>query len=69
MPPTPTPSTNGGVEETAHGLFVRTHVAPLPLPVPPGADLLLEIGASDRNTLDTELLPQLPKAFLVSFEP
>ena len=32
--------------------------------------LVVEIGVSDRNTLDTELLPKLPvTAFLVSCEP
>jgi FkbM family methyltransferase len=29
----------------------------------------VEIGTSDRDTLDVELLPRLPSAFLVSFEP
>ena len=31
--------------------------------------VVLEIGCSDRNTLDEELLPHDPSAFLVSFEP
>jgi FkbM family methyltransferase len=38
--------------------------------IAPGASpILMEIGTSDRNTLDLELLPKLPSAFLVSFEP
>ena len=39
--------------------------------IPHGADpLVIEIGVSDRNPLDKELLPNLPKsAFLVSCEP
>ena len=45
---------SAGVEETEHGLFVRTHVAPLVggrLPIPSSASpLLLEVGASDRNS-------------------
>ena len=31
--------------------------------------MLLEIGSSDRNTLDVELLQQLPDAFLLTLEP
>lgn len=37
--------------------------------VPEGAHLVLEIGANTRNTLDRELLPQRPDAFLITFEP
>ena len=37
--------------------------------VPEGAHLMLEIGANTRNTLDRELLPQRPDAFLITFEP
>ena len=33
------------------------------------APILIEIGSSDRNTLDVELLPRLPDAFLVTAEP
>ena len=31
--------------------------------------LIVEIGLSDRNTADEELLPHYPSSFLVSFEP
>ena len=34
-----------------------------------GEPILLEIGASDRDTMDVELLPLMPQAFLVSVEP
>jgi FkbM family methyltransferase len=38
--------------------------------IPHGASpIIVEIGTSDRDTLDVELLPRLPSAFLVSFEP
>lgn len=37
--------------------------------IPKGADIVLEIGANTRNTLDRELLPQRPDAFLITFEP
>ena len=37
--------------------------------VPEGTHLVLEIGANTRNTLDRELLPQRPDAFLITFEP
>ena len=40
------------------------------LPIPENSNLVfLEIGSSDRNTMDAELLPQLPNAFLVTAEP
>ena len=40
------------------------------LPIPVGADkVFLEVGSSDRNTLDTELLPAHPDGFLVTCEP
>lgn len=37
--------------------------------VPADAQLVMEIGANTRNTLDRELLPLAPSAFLLSFEP
>ena len=37
--------------------------------VPEGAQVVLEIGANTRNTLDRELLPQRSDAFLITFEP
>ena len=40
------------------------------LPIPEEAEhILVEVGASDRNTVDEELLPRLPNAFLVTAEP
>ena len=63
----------GGVEETADGLFLRAHVATLVngvLPIPSELQtVVMEIGASDRNTLDVEYLPQDKGAFLVTAEP
>ena len=37
--------------------------------LPPEGDILIEIGSSDRNTADVELLPRIPTAFLISAEP
>lgn len=40
------------------------------LPIPESADyIFVEVGASDRNTVDEELLPRFPNAFLVTAEP
>ena len=42
------------------------------LPIPVDADpVIIEIGSSDRNTVDKELLdePGMEKAFVVSIEP
>jgi hypothetical protein len=40
------------------------------LPIPEAANpVLVEIGSSDRNTMDVELLPKLTSAFLVTAEP
>ena len=54
-------------------LFADAHVAQLKgtvLAMPPGTDhVVMEIGCSDTNTLDENLLPKDPKAFLVSLEP
>lgn len=37
--------------------------------IPPSSKVVIEIGANTRNTLDRELLPLDPSAFLISFEP
>lgn len=37
--------------------------------IPEDASVVIEVGANTRNTLDRELLPSEPKAFLISFEP
>lgn len=62
-----------GYEEDASGLYARIHVAQLDrgvLRIPEGASpIYLEIGTSDRNTADEELLPHSNTSFLVSFEP
>lgn len=44
-----------------NGVFsaIKTHFEPV----------FLEIGTSDRNTMDVELLPAFPRGFLVSVEP
>ena len=39
------------------------------LDIPDGVSLVLEIGANTRNTLDRELIPYEPNAFVVTFEP
>ena len=40
------------------------------LPIPENASsVLVEIGSSDRNTMDKEVLPKMPEAFLVTAEP
>lgn len=58
-----------------HGLSVNVQVAQLDsgtggIPMPANTShVVLEIGCSDRNTLDDELLPYDPEAFLISFEP
>ena len=40
------------------------------LPLPPRTkEILIEIGANSRNTLDQELLPNRTRAFLLTFEP
>ena len=54
-------------------LLVTSHVASLRdgvLAMPPGtSSVLVEIGASDLNTMDEQELPSYPHSFLVSFEP
>lgn len=54
-------------------LFVTTQVATLQngaIQVPEDTDgIIMEIGCSDRNTADNEILPFYPKSFLISFEP
>lgn len=38
--------------------------------MPPGIrDVIIEIGCSDRNTMDDETLPNRPHSFLIAFEP
>ena len=37
--------------------------------VPEGLNLVLEIGANSRDTLDKRRLPKIPSAFVVTFEP
>jgi hypothetical protein len=40
------------------------------LPIPESAShVFVEIGSSDRNTMDVEVLPRLPSAYLVTAEP
>lgn len=73
----------GTTEATWGGAAARAPLVPLVVPVqvgnlqggvlaaiPPGAaPLLLEIGSSDRNTMDVEELPKLKNGFLVTAEP
>ena len=54
-------------------LMTTTQVATLEqgkIRVPSDTDgIIIEMGCSDRNTADDEILPMYPKGFLVSFEP
>ena len=62
-----------GYERTENALFATPQVASLDsgkiLVNPDTRGLIVEIGCSDRNTTDDELLPEYPDAFLVAFEP
>lgn len=59
--------------KTDSGLHVTTQVATLEhgtIKMPGDTDgVIIEIGCSDRNTADNEILPYYPKGFLISFEP
>ena len=60
------------VQARSDGLFATVQIAQLPngrLVIPPNMTLAIEIGTSDRNTLDTELLPKNKNWFLLSLEP
>lgn len=61
------------VEATADALFARVQIATLQhgrLPIPHNhSRIALEIGVSDRDTMDVELLPKWRDLFLVSAEP
>ena len=63
------------LEVTEDGIFARIHVAALKdgrLIIPANLSVLLEIGVSDRSTLDQQLLEkgkEASKYFLVSAEP
>ena len=65
----------GGRGWRAHGgkLQAWVHVAQLrddgTLDIPNQAQIVVEIGANTRNTLDRELLPIAPSTFLLTFEP
>lgn len=59
---------------SSRGLHANVQVAHLDsagaIPMPKNTThVVLEIGCSDRNTLDDELLPSDDTAFLISFEP
>lgn len=59
--------------KTDKELMVTTQVAMLEhgkINMPSDTDgIVIEIGCSDRNTADDEILPKYPKGFLISFEP
>lgn len=60
------------VETTARGMFTRVQVVTLEdglLPIPHNFSVAIEVGVSDRDTLDNELLPARADLFLVSLEP
>lgn len=69
----PAPGAVNAVEVTDDNLFVRTNVLHLDgqrhMQLPPNATYIVEIGASDRNTLDQELLPRRNDLFLITLEP
>ena len=69
----PAPGAVNAVEVTDNDLFVRTNVLHLDgqrhMQLPPNFTYIVEIGASDRNTLDQELLPRRPDLFLITLEP
>lgn len=62
-----------GVSENGAGLFANVQVASLVngrFAVPKNTtELLVEVGCSNRNTMDQEVLPKRKSAFLFSFEP
>ena len=60
------------IRATSTGLFGTLQLATLVdgvLPIPPNLSVAIEIGASDRDTLDTELLASSANWFAVSLEP
>lgn len=66
-------TTHEPIEITDDALYARMHVSTLHngrLPLPGNVSVVVEIGASDRNTMDVEFLQSAPQSFfLVSFEP
>ena len=66
-------STSFGLEVRRNGLFARMHLLHLTDYVidyiPKNLSVVLEIGASDRDTMDVELLPRRPYSFLITAEP
>jgi FkbM family methyltransferase len=62
-----------GLHVTKDSLSVLTHIAVLEngkLPLPPFTDsIIIEVGTSDRDTADKEILPAYPNASLISVEP
>ncbi len=61
-------------ESSNGGLFATVEIAKIDnngsIRMPPDVrDVVIEIGCSDRNTLDDEHLPFRPSSFLISFEP
>ena len=60
------------VQARSNGLFATVQIAQLPngrLEIPPNMTLAIEIGTSDRDTLDAELLRRNKNWFLLSLEP
>lgn len=62
-----------GVEATSTGIFARLHILHLRehriASIGHNNSIVIEIGASDRNTMDKEFLPQSPMAYLITCEP
>ena len=58
-----------GLHVTKDSLSVLTHIAVLEngkLPLPPFTDsIIIEVGTSDRDTADKEILPAYPNASLI----
>ena len=66
-------STMPAIEVTRAGVFARVQVAAFTkqglLPIPANLSVVIEVGVSDRDTLDQELLGHYDNYFLVSMEP
>ena len=61
-----------GIEVTSSAIFARLQVLHLhehTIPIQPNRSVVIEIGASDRNTMDVEFLPHSKSSFLITCEP
>jgi hypothetical protein len=61
-----------GIEVTSSAIFARLQVLHLhehTIPIQPNRSVVIEIGASDRDTMDVEFLPHSKSSFLITCEP